>query len=140
MKSAMNTTLASSEKLLRILCAALMLSLGFAHKPVNAALAAPALDEAYRLPDGTFAEICFGHAEGVLVVDGHSVPGHTDIAAALFCEACLLASSILIPAPDSGSWAKTEFAWLANALRSEQIFGSTIRIDRAKARAPPLSA
>ena len=130
----------SAETFLRIICAALMLSLGFAHKPINAAPMTAVQDEAYRLPDGTFAEICFGHAGGVTSVGGHGLPGHPDIAASLFCEACLLSSSILIPAPDAGSWLRTEFSWLVNTLTSEHAFDEVSRTDRAKARAPPLTA
>ena len=129
----------SAETFLRIICAALMLSLGFAHKPINAASVAVIQDEAYRLPDGTFAEICFGHVGGASA-GGHGLPGHPDIAASLFCEACLLASSILLPAPDAGSWLRTEFSWLVNALTAEHAFDEVSRTDRAKARAPPLTA
>lgn len=71
-----------------------MLSLGFAHKPALAAAPAVLLDESYRLPDGTFAEICLGHSGGVNASHPNDGPAHSSDAI-LFCEACLLASSIL---------------------------------------------
>lgn len=125
-------------RLLRIVCAALMLSLGFAHKPVSA-IAAPttALDDIYRLPDGSFAEICEAHSDANAV----HLPGKPDHSGnvSLFCEACLLASSILIPTPDVNSWVKAEFAWLDNAplIQTAQIY--EIDYQRPKARAPPVA-
>lgn len=140
MKSTMTTRLTSAERILRIVCAALMLSLGFAHKPVNATPVAIQQDEAYRLPDGTFADICSDHAAGASTVDGHGLPAHSDVATALFCEACLLASSILVPVPDENSWLRTRFVWLSNDLRSEGTIQKIHHTERAKARAPPVSA
>ena len=123
-------------RLLRIFCAALMLSLGFAHKPV-AAFVAPtaALDEAYRLPDGSFAEICEGHAGAA----APHVPGKSDHSTiSLFCEACLLSSSVLIPTPDANSWAKAEFTWLDNAPVIQPVQVYDVDYQRPKARAPPV--
>ncbi|MFK3781002.1 hypothetical protein [Agrobacterium sp. NPDC089420] len=124
------------EKMLRIFCAALMLSLGFAHRPALAAAPAVALDESYRLPDGTFAEICLGHGDGLNVSHSRNDLPHSGDAI-LFCEACLLASSILLPMPDTAGWLKTEFAWLDNRLSAEWGFRSVLTIRKPAARGPP---
>lgn len=124
------------EKMLRIFCATLMLSLGFAHKPVLAAAPEVVLDESYRLPDGTFAEICLGHGGGVNASHTRDGPAHSSDAI-LFCEACLLASSILVPAPDAAGWLRTEFVWLENRLSAEWNFRSVLTIRKPAARGPP---
>ncbi|WP_236776536.1 hypothetical protein [Agrobacterium tumefaciens] len=124
------------ERVLRIFCAALMLSLGFAHKPVLAAAPTVSLDESYRLPDGTFAEICLGHGDGVNVSHGKDDPAHSGDAM-LFCEACLLASSILLPIPDTEGWLRSEFSWLDNRLTAEWGFRSVLTIQKPAARGPP---
>lgn len=132
----MSKKTAPSIKLLRILCATLMLSLGFAHKPAVAiAATSVALDESYRLPDGSFAEICEGHT-GVQTAHERGRANHSDMPS-LFCEACLLASSILLPAPDANSWVRTQFAWLLN--RPNLVVAAARHVDdqRPRARAPP---
>lgn len=129
--------LTGMEKMLRIFCATLMLSLGFAHKPVLAAASQVVLDESYRLPDGTFAEICLGHGGGVNASHAKDGPNHSSDAI-LFCEACLLASSILLPVPDAAGWLRTEFAWLDNRLSAEWSFRSVLTILKQAARGPPL--
>lgn len=122
--------------MLRIFCAILMLSLGFAHKPALAAAPAVALDESYRLPDGTFAEICLGHSGGLNTPHAGDGPAHSGDAI-LFCEACLLASSILLPTPDTEGWLRTDFAWLDNRLSAEWSFSSVLTIQKPTARGPP---
>ena len=122
-------------RLLRIFCATLMLSLGFAHKPAVAIAATTvAFDEAYRLPDGSFAEICEGHA-GVQTAHEKGRTDHSNIA--LFCEACLLASSILLPTPDMNSWVRVHFAWLDNRPVRDTAILRAVDDHRPKARAPP---
>lgn len=122
--------------MLRIFCATLMLSLGFAHKPALAIAPAVVLDESYRLPDGSFAEICLGHTGGSNASHTKDGPAHSGDAI-LFCEACLLASSILLPMPDTEGWLKTDFAWLDNRLSSDWSFRSVLTIQKPAARGPP---
>ena len=138
MRASINSRSADLAYFTRIFCAVLMLSLGFAHKPV-AAMAAPAslLDEAYRLPDGSFAEICEGHAGVQIIHENGKTTDHSG-KTSLFCEACLLAASILLPTPDTTSWARAHFAWLVN--RPPLYLASALDFDhqRPKARAPPI--
>lgn len=122
--------------MLRIFCATLMLSLGFAHKPALAASPEVVLDESYRLPDGTFAGICLGHSGEANASHAKGGPAHSGDAI-LFCEACLLASSILLPMPDTEGWLRTEFAWLDNRLPAEWSFRSVLTIRKPVARGPP---
>ncbi|NTJ42343.1 hypothetical protein G6L28_06975 [Agrobacterium larrymoorei] len=132
----MRTESTTVGQLLRIFCAALMLSLGFAHKPVQA-IAGPsaAYDDSYRLPDGTFAEICADHSGSELT--GHRGGGHSGDPV-LFCEACLLASSILVPVPDDNSWLKTSGASLENSPVPDTQTVSANSFYRPNARAPPI--
>ncbi len=122
--------------MLRIFCSLLMLSLGFAHKPALAFAPDAVLDERYRLPDGTFAELCLDHADAGNVAHGKGQPAHSGDAI-LFCEACLLAASILLPTPDAFGWLKTDFAWLDNRLSEEWSFRSVIAVRKPFARGPP---
>lgn len=118
----------TAAKLLRILCAAVLLSLGFAHQPVIAAAPLASYDEAYRLPDGTFAEIC---TEG----------GHDKVPAARpVCEVCLLAGSIILPQPSDEVWLTRNQAFLFSPLTGEaQVLGRRPLL-RPKSRAPPPAA
>ncbi|NTF32161.1 hypothetical protein [Rhizobium skierniewicense] len=133
----MSMQLVSATTILRIFCATLMLSLGFAHKPVEAAAAAArAFDEAYRFPDGSFAEICEAHAD----VDASHKTRKSDHSGmpSLFCEACRLASSILLPTPDATSWVRAHFAWLDNRPTPYMSPSQSVDDHRPRARAPPV--
>lgn len=133
MKFCMSTGPKRVDSMLRIVCAALMLSLGFAHKPV---LAAPlvTLDESYRLPDGTFAEICSEHLSGK--PSSHEERKHSSDAI-LFCESCLLASSILLPTPDDGAWLRVGATWLENAPPQKREAAKLAVLQTNHARGPP---
>ncbi|OHV81515.1 hypothetical protein [Rhizobium sp. LCM 4573] len=118
----------TAAKLLRILCAAVLLSLGFAHQPVIAAAPLASYDEAYRLPDGTFAEIC---TEG----------GHRELPAAKpVCEACLLAGSIILPPPSDEAWLARKQASLFSPLTGEAPILGGRSLIRPNSRAPPPAA
>lgn len=86
---------------LRILCAMLLVSAGLAHQPV-AARPQQVQDLAiYVLPDGKVADLCVpGDQSQKGKVTWHG------------CEACRIASSILIPEPpvDAAYIERTEFA------------------------------
>ena len=75
---------------LRIFCAALLLSLGLAHKPLHATPSADPSSSYYLLPDGTFASLCIDNAD-------HGKPAKSWLGSG--CDACRLASSVLLPGP-----------------------------------------
>ncbi|AWM25053.1 hypothetical protein N181_14180 [Sinorhizobium fredii USDA 205] len=88
----------------RLLAAIALVLLSFAHKPSLALRADAALAAEYRLPDGSYAEICFG-------TDGVDHQGEKSPAIAPICEVCRLAASVLVPEPpqasvpaDAGNW------------------------------------
>ncbi len=90
----------------RLVAALALLFLSFAHESALANASNPAVSAEYRLPDGTFADICFG-AGGI---DDHDGGKHVPPV----CEACRLAKSALLPAPpdeggliQDGNWVKT---------------------------------
>ena len=114
-------------KAVHILCAVVMLSLGFAHKPAQAVAPFDSFDSAYLLPDGTYADIC---VEGT----SHELPGP-----GLVCEACLLASYILVPTPDNASWLVASFDWLSNPLVSHVAVAGSKAVARPNSRGPPLT-
>ncbi|ASY56569.1 MULTISPECIES: hypothetical protein [Sinorhizobium] len=115
----------------RLLAAFALVFLSFAHKPslvigTNAALAAE-----YRLPDGSFAEICFG-TEGVEHEDGKAPP------IAPICEACRLAASVLLPEPPQASVSADKGNWLADSPVTEiQVALTPLRL-LPPPRGPPI--
>ena len=112
--------------LLRIFCAMVFLSVGFGHR-TPAVLANEVQSVAYVLPDGSFADLCIADAG-----QKHAHP-------AADCEACRLASTILLPEPSDQSWLLSRFTSLgaiapvATAVRSSHL------LDRPRLRGPPLS-
>lgn len=76
---------------LRIVCAVLLLSLGFGHKPLFAQPTLSATDAAFVLPDGSFSVLCLSDsADGKPAKSGwHG------------CEACLVVSGALLPLPSA---------------------------------------
>lgn len=113
---------------MRTVCAILMLFLGLGHQPAGAAVPIEAFSEAYRLPDGSFAEICL---EG----EQH----HRSLLPAR-CEVCLLAASILLPPPDDQAWLPGPGQWIDNPLPfAEGMLGPAATL-RPRSRAPPSAA
>lgn len=111
--------------MLRSFCALLFLSLSLAHQPVQASAPVEAYGEQYRLPDGSFADIC---------ADGHD---EHDPVVAPFCEVCRLASSTDLPPPAGGIALPTERAFVENRLRvAAQNIGFTA-LSRPMSRGPP---
>jgi hypothetical protein len=111
---------------LRMVCAVALLSVAFA--PHSTPLATPALafSEAYRLPDGSFADLCEDH--------GYGDPGHQRV---LRCEVCLLCASAMLPAPDSAHWLLTIRRIVDNPLRHPSVVEETRAIPAPRSRAPP---
>ena len=73
------------SNLVRLACVLALVIVGFAHRPASAD---PASMPAHVLPDGTYASLCIG--------DHDDTPGE---ARDFGCDACRLASAVLIPAP-----------------------------------------
>ncbi len=112
-------------KTLRTLCALLFLSLGLGHQPVQATAPLEAYGEQYRLPDGSFADIC---------AEGHE---EHDPVAAPVCEVCRLASSTDLPPPVVGISLPAGRASVDNPLRvAAQSLGFTA-LARPMSRGPP---
>lgn len=72
---------------LRILCAMLLVFLGFAHRPFMSTASAQDMS-GYVLPDGSIASLCLPDQDG-------KQGKHVDHG----CEACRIASNIAIPLP-----------------------------------------
>ncbi|MDK1373003.1 MULTISPECIES: hypothetical protein [unclassified Sinorhizobium] len=94
----------------RVLAAFALVFLSFAHKPAFPKTLGPAAAAEYLLPDGTFADICFG-TDGV----DHDAGQEKAPTIAPVCEACRLAGSVLLPAPPQESAAAENGNWLAKA-------------------------
>jgi hypothetical protein len=85
----MTLNLKTIMKAVRLLCAIALLSVGFMHKPVVSYAASAPQNQAYQLPDGTFADLCTIHAGDQ----------HKGKRADHGCEACRLSASVLVPEP-----------------------------------------
>ncbi len=79
--------------LTRIVCALALLFVGLSHKPpvLSAPTLTPAEIAAYTLPDGTLPVLCLPSEDGAGKNHSHDFGNG--------CEACRLASAILLPAP-----------------------------------------
>lgn len=84
----------------RMLCALALVFVAFAHQPVSAAPAQPDLS-AYTLPDGSLPVLCLTDTGGDK--DHHSSAWHGN-----GCEACRLASSVILPMPPMTAGQKVE--------------------------------
>ena len=113
---------------LRILCAVALLSVGFAHKPAFAVNEPSALELAqYVLPDGTLPDICLNG-----MVDGkekHPAP--------FKCEACRIASGLLMPAPADLAGDLLAFRHVSPLPLAEEALHSKCERPGAPPRAPP---
>ncbi|THV20547.1 hypothetical protein [Peteryoungia ipomoeae] len=78
------------DRAIRIILALLLILVGLSHQPpAGLAVAAPHDVAAYVLPDGTVPELCVSMDDR----DGQ----HHD--ATFICDACLIASALLLPEP-----------------------------------------
>lgn len=125
----MGVRLAIGGKVLRMLCAIVLLSLGLAqHAPLIATNPAPLTDEAFLLPDGSMPTLCVGMEE------------HAPRLKPVRCEVCLLSATALLPSPDAAAWLSLHLAYLANPLRQEAAVAGTLSIPSPRSRAPPTIA
>jgi hypothetical protein len=95
------------DRWLRIACAVLLLSLGFAHKPVQASSYDNPASAHYVLPDGTYASLCIEDAS-------HGQPHKSWLGSG--CDLCRLSGAVLLPSapadflPASGSFTTAFFS------------------------------
>lgn len=122
--------IAAQTRVTRMLCALAMLFLGISHEPVVAyePNVLSQYSEEYRLPDGSFADICLGNHDGS---DKHQKAFQR-------CKACILASSILIPQAESGSWLIDLGASELVQTCDESLVKTHIKPHKKNPRAPPI--
>ena len=113
--------------ILRIFCAMVFLSVGFAHR-TPAAIAANVQSLAYALPDGTFSDLCIAD-QG----QKHATPIGD-------CDACRLAGAVLLPEPPDQSWLIDRFHSIGAIAPAESVHGSGHLLEHPRLRGPPLSA
>ena len=112
---------------IRIFCAMVFLSLGFAHKPPQA-MASPFLSASYQLPDGSFADLCVSDTAVKHAIGGTG------------CDVCRLASTALLPTPGPYHWLVTAFPSLVARLENTASCFVFEPIERPRSRGPPVSA
>lgn len=114
--------------ILRLACVIALVMVGFVHKPVSA-YPAEAQMPVYALPDGTFASICLAD---------HDFKPHAlkDFG----CDACRLASAILVPLPPTVQAAAIVFAEQAKVFERRQHLARPLYPPSSRPRAPPLAA
>ncbi|HEV7437574.1 MAG TPA: hypothetical protein VGO22_22340 [Pseudorhizobium sp.] len=113
------------RKVLHTLCALLILSVGLGHQPALATGPIEAFTEQYRLPDGTFADICAaGHADH-------------DQSVRPVCEVCRLAASVALPTPAGDVSLPRDRAFLSNPLRISSLTLVFTALARPTSRGPP---
>ena len=111
---------------LRMLCAMLLVFLGFAHRPITAS-AAPLPDAAsYALPDGSVASLCLPGQDGKQ--DKHVDSG---------CEACRLVSGIAMPEPSADAVPVVRRATAVLFVFAEESFHRLNFPPSAPPRGPP---
>ncbi|QEE47676.1 hypothetical protein FVA81_25070 [Rhizobium sp. WL3] len=111
--------------ILRIFCAMVFLSLGFAHR-APAAIATDVQSVSYALPDGTFPDLCIADQD-----QKHARPPAD-------CEACRLAGAVILPTPSDDSWLVSQFASLGQIVPAATTHRSQHLLDRPRLRGPPL--
>ncbi|MDF1632811.1 hypothetical protein [Mycoplana sp. MJR14] len=114
----------------RILCAIALLFVGLAHQPPAAAMVGDQrLDlAAYVLPDGTHADLCLS---GDGSHDDEPMPAE-------LCDACLIASAILLPAPADVSGQPLAIVLAVLAPPQAETSHRRVFPPNAAPRAPPL--
>lgn len=113
---------------LRILCAAALLSVGFAHQPAFAGQPDAYELAQYVLPDGTMPDLCLNDMVDGKV--GHVMP--------VKCEACRIGSAVLMPQPADLAGAVLAFRQVAALPLVEEALHPRRERPGAPPRAPPL--
>lgn len=117
---------------LRILCAAALVFVAFAHQaPVAAASdAGPAELAQYVLPDGTLPTLC-------VTATDQSDQGQHDKTHSHGCEACRIGASTLLPAPMDVAGAPIGFAVAVELPTRAKVFHRQLFPPNTGPRAPP---
>ncbi|ANM09356.1 MULTISPECIES: DUF2946 family protein [unclassified Rhizobium] len=117
---------------LRILCAAALVFVAFAHQaPVaTASESGPADLAQYVLPDGTLPSLC-------VTVSDTSDQGQHDKTHSHGCEACRIGASILLPAPADVAGAPIPFAVAVERPIRPESFPRRLFPPNSGPRAPP---
>ncbi|PDS77516.1 hypothetical protein [Rhizobium sp. L43] len=113
---------------LRMLCALSLALLGLAHQAPQAVAFEGYDAAAYVLPDGSFASLCVT----VKDTDGKTVAFKPN------CEACRLSASVILPAPDAGSWLERKLGSLINSPIETSAVADASAVIRPNSRAPPV--
>jgi hypothetical protein len=115
-------------KWVRIACAIALLSVGFAHKPLE--LQAPSQVElaAYTLPDGSVPDLCIPGDDGSGTHKHDMDHG---------CEACRLVASILVPQPPAVGGAVMAAAGPVMPVARVEAFRQRLYPPGSGPRAPP---
>lgn len=122
----MKTQVRPATIILRIFCAMLFLSVGFAHR-TPAAIAANVQSLTYALPDGTFSDLCIADQR-----QKHATP-------IADCDACRLAGAVLLPEPPDQSWLIDRSQSLGVIAPAESVHGSGHLLEHPRLRGPPVS-
>lgn len=117
----------------RIICAIALLLVGFAHQPPAIAMAGtqPLALAAYALPDGTIPDICFSE-------DGSHGDRHGPELSV--CDACIIASSILLPSPADVAGRRLALTLAVIEPQQAETVRRRLFPPNAAPRAPPLSS
>ncbi len=109
-----------------MLCAVVVLSLGLAHHAPPVVDLAGHFANEYRLPDGSYAELC---------ATPHDNRSHQIVPV---CEVCLICASALLPPPEDGHWLLASRQALENNLRQPSAVAEKRAIPAPRSRAPPI--
>ncbi|QKK23686.1 hypothetical protein [Rhizobium hidalgonense] len=113
---------------LRMLCALSLALLGLAHQAPQTVVSQGYHAAAYMLPDGAFASLCVT----VKDADGKTVAFKPN------CEACRLSASVILTAPDAGSWLERKLGSFLNPPVETSAVAGASAVVRPNSRAPPI--
>lgn len=111
---------------LRIFCAMILVSVGFAHKPLDGSVATGPDMAAYALPDGTIASLCLPDEDG-------KTGKHHDNG----CAACRISSSIALPHPPLDCDTTAHASSVVAFILAPEAFHRLIFPPSAPPRGPP---
>jgi hypothetical protein len=111
----------------QFVCILILSLIGWASQPSYSVPSTGAFDEAYRLPDGTFSDICAESGQ------------HQKQTPAGHCDQCIAAGLVVLPSPHNDTW-MPDRVWhvaILPLVRSRLV--EMLSIDRATSRGPPVA-